>query len=66
MAVRLPMPPMNGMGIRKPKSARLGIVWKILATPSAMARNAGRCTMNMPSGTPMRMAMVMAMTTSVR
>jgi len=66
MAVRLPMPPMNGMGIKKPKRARLGMVWNTLATPSAMVRKAGRCTMNMPSGTPMRMAMIMAMRTSAR
>src|SRR2546426_11586914 len=60
MGVRLPMPPMKGMGMRKPKRARLGMVWKMLAMPSAMARRAGRWTMNMPRGTPMRIAMAIA------
>ena len=33
-AVRVPMPPMTGTGRRKPKSARLGIVWMMPAVPS--------------------------------
>ena len=34
MTVLLPMPPINGMGIRKPNRARLGIVCMTLANPS--------------------------------
>src|SRR5271168_2353884 len=49
-AVRFPIPPMKGMGIRKPNSAKLGIVWNTLATPSAKLRNAGRSTIKIPSG----------------
>ena len=38
ITVRLPMPPMNGIGIRKPNSARLGMVCMMLENPSSQGR----------------------------
>ena len=46
IAVRLPMPPINGMGSRNPNSARLGIVCATLANPSTARCSAGRRVMN--------------------
>ena len=43
-AVRVPMPPMNGTGMRSPKSARLGIVCTTLAAPSTRRCQAGRAS----------------------
>src|SRR5204863_512546 len=52
IAVRAPMPPRNGSGMRNPNSARLGIVWNTLASPSTAPRHAGRRVSSTPSGTP--------------
>ncbi len=57
MAVRLPMPPMNGIGIRNPNSARLGMVCITFAKPSNGVRNAARRVSKMPSGSPAPTAM---------
>src|SRR5258708_3688264 len=38
MAVRFPIPPIRGKGKRKPNMARLGMVWAMLAKPSAQRR----------------------------
>jgi hypothetical protein len=66
IAVRLPMPPMNGIGIRKPSNARLGTVCMIFANPSSHGRAFGRRVRKIPSGTPMAMATTIAFTTSNR
>src|SRR6476646_1484900 len=42
IAVRLPIPPMNGIGIKKPSNARLGMVCMMFANPSSQGRAAGR------------------------
>src|SRR5450755_1122289 len=59
-AVRFPIPPINGTGIKNPNSARLGMVWNTLATPSATLRRAGRCTIKIPSGSAIATAITMA------
>src|SRR6185503_20313318 len=56
MAVRTPMPPMKGTGIRKPKRARLGLVWARLARPRTGRARRGRRARAMPRGTPMATA----------
>ncbi len=56
MAVRAPIPPMNGSGIRNPKSARLGIVWTTFAKPSTGRASRGRRVSATPSGTPIATA----------
>ena len=53
MAVRLPMPPMNGSGTRKPNSARLGMVCAMLAKPTAQRRGPGRRERRTPPGSAM-------------
>src|SRR5450432_3137000 len=53
MAVRLPMPPINGRGTRKPNSARLGMVCAMLATPTAHRRGRGRRESSTPAGSAM-------------
>src|SRR5262249_24013964 len=63
-AVRGPMPPMNGTGMRSPKSARLGIVCTALAVPRTRRCQPGRRVRRMPSGTPMAVARPTEMTTS--
>src|SRR5712692_1283420 len=60
------MPPISGTGIRKPNSARLGIVCTTLAAPSTQWRNAARRAMTIPSGTPMSTAISIATATSAR
>ena len=56
IAARAPMPPINGIGISKPKSARLGTVCIMLAKPSTgVCRDFTRVS-RMPSGTPTTMA----------
>src|SRR5438552_11474670 len=57
MAVRTPMPPMNGTGMRKPKRARLGIVWARLARARTGRARRGRRASAMPTGTPTATAM---------
>src|SRR5438034_1238174 len=57
MAVRTPMPPMKGTGIRKPKRARLGMVWARLARARTGRARRGRRARAMPSGTPIATAM---------
>src|SRR5262249_18852243 len=64
-AVRGPMPPMNGTGMRSPKSARLGIVCTALAVPRTRRCQPGRRVRRMPSGTPMAVARPTEMTTSI-
>src|SRR5205085_6987911 len=64
-AERGPMPP-NGSGMRKPKSARLGMVCKILVKPKT-----GRCknlrrVNNTPTGMPIATAHAIASATSNR
>src|ERR1051325_9051808 len=64
-AERGPMPP-NGSGIKKPKSARLGMVCKMLVKPST-----GRCknlrrVNSTPTGRPMATAHAIASATSSR
>src|SRR5688500_19262416 len=49
-AVRVPMPPMNGSGIRKPNSARLGIVCVRLASATIGRDHDGRLAAMMPRG----------------
>src|SRR5579863_2789512 len=66
ITVRLPIPPMNGMGIRKPNSARLGMVCMMLAKPSSHRRAPGCLVNAMPSGTPSRTATARALATSSR
>src|SRR5262245_932435 len=58
-AVLVPIPPRNGSGIKKPNSARLGIVCSTEAIPSAKLRVVLRFTRNMPSGTPSKIAITM-------
>ncbi len=41
IAVCCPMPPMKGIGIRKPNRARLGMVCPMLARPRAQRRARG-------------------------
>src|SRR5712691_17776 len=57
MAVRTPMPPMKGTGIRKPKRARLGMVWARLARARTGRARRGRRARAMPRGTPIATAM---------
>ena len=66
IAVVAPIPPMSGRGIRKPKSARLGIVWNTLARPSTGPRHAGRRVRTTPSGMPMTMAIPVEIATRER
>src|SRR5580704_3194933 len=66
MAVCGPMPPMNGIGIRKPKSARLGMVWPMLANPSAQRRATGAEARRRPAGIAIADAIRMALRTSTR
>src|SRR6185437_14077194 len=60
------MPPINGIGIRKPNNARLGIVCRILANPSANRRVRTLEAAEMPSGIPIAHAMTIDVTTSIR
>src|SRR5258708_22315307 len=66
MAVCAPIPPMNGMGIRKPNSARLGMVCPMLAMPSARPRVRGCPATATPSGMAMAAAIRIALTTRTR
>ena len=66
ITVRLPMPPMNGIGIRKPNNARLGMVCITLAKPSSQRRSPARRVSRIPSGTPISMATAIALSTSTR
>src|SRR5688572_9600862 len=56
MAVRAPMPPTSGSGIRKPKRARLGMVWTTLAKPRTGRARRGLRVRATPSGTPITTA----------
>src|SRR5688572_19515444 len=60
------MPPISGMGIRNPNSARLGIVCTTLANPRSHRRARGRRVNRIPIGTPIRIASAMALPTSTR
>ena len=64
IAVRAPMPPMKGIGMRKPKSARLGIVWTTFAKPRTGRARRGRRVSATPSGTPIPTASAVETTTS--
>src|ERR1700679_1631158 len=66
MAVRGPIPPMPGMGSRKPKSARLGIVCPILANQTAQRRADGRRARKTALGMPTAAAMAMVISTNSR
>src|ERR1700730_7452201 len=57
MAVRTPMPPMKGTGIRKPKRARLGMVWARVARARTGRARRGRRARARPRGTPSATAM---------
>src|SRR5262249_13743048 len=52
MAVRAPMPPIAGSGIRKPKSARLGMGWATVGKPRSGRGSRGERVISTPSGTP--------------
>jgi hypothetical protein len=56
IAVRAPIPPMRGSGIRNPKRARLGIVWTTFAKPRTGRARRGRRVSATPSGTPIATA----------
>jgi hypothetical protein len=56
MAVRAPIPPIRGTGIRKPKSARLGMVWITFTKPMIGFRRASRRVRRIPVGIPMNTA----------
>src|SRR5579883_3470111 len=60
------MPPINGIGIRKPNRARLGMVCPILAKPSANRRVRGFEAAEIPTGMPMAHAIKIEVTTSSR
>src|SRR5689334_5433391 len=66
IAVCSPMPPMNGIGIRKPKSARLGIVCPMLAKASANRRARGLEARSKPAGMAIADAIRIAVTTRTR
>ena len=55
-AVRVPMPPTNGSGIRNPNSARLGMVCARLASATIGLAIDGRRAATMPSGMPIAAA----------
>jgi hypothetical protein len=63
-AVRAPTPPTSGNGSRKPKSARLGTVWMMLAAAAIGAPTRGRRAATMPTGTPTATAAAVEITTS--
>ena len=63
-AVRVPMPPMNGNGIKNPNRARLGMVCARLARPTIGRASKGRRAATMPSGMPMAAAMAVEAATS--
>src|SRR4029453_5723359 len=56
IAVRAPIPPINGIGISSPNNARLGTVCMTFANPSTGARSELILVSKMPSGTPTRTA----------
>src|SRR5881409_1303514 len=58
------MPPMKGTGMRKPKRARLGMVWARLAKASTGRASRGRRARAMPRGTPSATAMLADTSTS--
>src|SRR6266700_6269419 len=64
IAVRGPMPPMKGKGIKNQKSARLGIVCITLAIPSSGPRRRFRRVIRIPSGKAIAMAMAVEIKTS--
>ena len=64
IAVCLPMPPMNGIGIKKPNSARLGTVCITLAKPRTQPRQEGLRVSRMPPPIPTLPAIIMATKTS--
>ena len=66
IAVRFPIPPINGMGIRNPNSARLGMVCMTLAKPSSGVRRAARREISTPSGKPMAQAINIERPTRMR
>ena len=63
-AVRVPMPPTNGSGIRNPNSARLGMVCARLAMATIGRARAGRLAATMPNGMPMAAATSVETSTS--
>src|SRR6266852_4387020 len=58
------MPPMNGSGIRKPNSARLGIVCITFAIPSTGPRRDLRRVIRIPSGNAIKIAIAVERKTS--
>ena len=66
MAVRFPMPPMSGTGIRNPNSARLGTVCMMLAKPTTQRRHAAKRVSSIAAGIAMAAASSMAMATNCR
>src|SRR5437870_11159636 len=66
MAVRLPIPPMKGTGMRNPNSARLGMVCKIFAKPTTQRLSDTRRVSQTPVGMEMPMAINIAISTSSR
>src|SRR5579872_5493651 len=65
-AMRSARAPIHGAGSRNPNSARLGIVWITLATPSTGFSMTWRRVSHTPTGTPMATAMAMEMPTIQR
>ena len=63
IAVQNPMPK---IGMRIPKSARLGIVWNTPASPSTGGRHAGRRVSTTPRGIPTSAAAPVESTTKTR
>src|SRR5437899_1160455 len=66
MAVRLPIPPMKGTGMRNPNSARLGMVCKIFAKPTTQRLSDTRRVSQTPVGIEMPIAINIAISTSSR
>src|SRR4051794_40641294 len=66
MAVRGPIPPMNAIGTRNPKSARLGMVCAMFAAPMIQRRAFCRRASQIPPGTAMATAIAIAINTISR
>ena len=64
--VSLDVPPMMGIGIRNPNSARLGMVCMTLAKPSTQVRKPGFRVSKMPAGMPIAIATASACASAQR
>ena len=66
IAVRAPIPPMNGNGIKKPNKARLGIVWTAFANVRIGPLSPGLRVIRTPRGRPIPAAMSIDNPTNTR